>query len=762
MTIVINPPAGPFGDPIDVPVSYPPSDPANVIGCPGSVGPPGPAGPPGIQGADGPPGPVGPAGPQGGVGAQGVGWVSAQRAPVRTDAVGYLVGTIWLDGSTDTYYELTSTTPGAEVWTVQGTLTGKQGPAGPQGIQGPMGVQGPVGQTGDQGPVGPTGSVGATGATGPAGPTGPVGPQGLQGTPGATGATGSQGPQGVKGDTGATGATGPVGPTGPASTVPGPAGPQGPIGNTGPAGPTGATGAGFPAGGTTNQYLAKSSNADYSTVWLTPSWLPLTGGTLSGPGTLTAAGQITAQNGVILTGGNFSVPSGQSILWNNDQAHRITDTPSTNTMEFHEWLGNFKFYRNDSNNFVQFLGTGSGADFMLQNLTGQIGLRADATRAFVTSQITDIAANAYFDGTNWQRINTTSQPTLIEISAGAWTFYNAAVGTGPVSAFTQRLQLDVNGNLSFTGNATSAGQFITTLDGAGVMFSPGNNNNRIFSSGNNGYWDVFGGGWSFRNSSGGGTPMTLSGAGNLNVTAGITSPSIVASSNLTTANQLQWSVDGSYSIVSGGWIYFRSSANGVLIQNTGGSYVDLQCRTINLQGGNLVVSGGNYVAWTDTNVRVDRSSNFLRFMCYDKRFDLTDQAGNQGYSVQFGSGQTDHMGINGSTNHRFFHIDGSWMGTQAANFQVQSAARYKTDISSIADRALALLCQPELRGISYTLKDNGTRRLGFIADDWHEFLPEAVGLDPQTGEVQTFDYDQIVPILWEVVRRLAQMNGLCR
>ena len=63
------------------------------------------------------------------------------------------------------------------------------------------------------------------------------------------GAQGIQGIQGIQGATGATGATGAKGDTG----------------------ATGATGAGVATGGTTGQVLAKSSNADYATNWITPS-----------------------------------------------------------------------------------------------------------------------------------------------------------------------------------------------------------------------------------------------------------------------------------------------------------------------------------------------------------------------------------------------------------------------------------------------------------------------------------------------------------
>ena len=68
------------------------------------------------------------------------------------------------------------------------------------------------------------------------------GEQGERGPQGATGATGATGPQGPQGATGATGATGPQGPQGPA-------------------------GEGVPDGGSTGEFLKKSSNVDYDTEW---------------------------------------------------------------------------------------------------------------------------------------------------------------------------------------------------------------------------------------------------------------------------------------------------------------------------------------------------------------------------------------------------------------------------------------------------------------------------------------------------------------
>lgn len=174
------------------------------------------------------------------------------------------------------------------------------GPTGPQGPQGPTGPVGPVSTV--PGPTGPAGSSGAAGAPGPTGATGAVGPAGGVGAAGPTGPTGATGATGASSSVpGPTGPTGPTGLQGAASSVPGPTGATGATGaagtagGAGPQGPTGATGAagaagqGVPTGGTTGQVLAKNSATNYDTGWISESYLPLAGGTVTG--TLTVSGQ---------------------------------------------------------------------------------------------------------------------------------------------------------------------------------------------------------------------------------------------------------------------------------------------------------------------------------------------------------------------------------------------------------------------------------------------------------------------------------------
>jgi hypothetical protein len=124
--------------------------------------------------------------------------------------------------------------------------TGVTGPTGAQGATGPTGVPGlsVTGPTGDPGVTGPTGEPGVTGPTGQPGVTGPTGQPGITGPTGQPGITGPTGQHGVTGPTGQPGVTGPTGEpgvTGPTGQ-PGVTGPTGQPGVTGPTGRNGVTG----------------------------------------------------------------------------------------------------------------------------------------------------------------------------------------------------------------------------------------------------------------------------------------------------------------------------------------------------------------------------------------------------------------------------------------------------------------------------------------------------------------------------------------
>lgn len=192
------------------------------------------------------------------------------REPVATSAVLPVTGNAIGDA------RVAKDTGVSWVWTGSVWVRGAIGPQGPTGAAGPQGPQGPAGAQGATGPQGPQGNTGATGATGAQGPSGP---QGVTGLSGATGPAGATGPQGPTGAPASTGAKGDKGDTGDAGAV----GAAGPTGATGPAGPTGATG----AAGSTGADGVTSATAPLAlashVLSINPFYLPLTGGTLTGP-----------------------------------------------------------------------------------------------------------------------------------------------------------------------------------------------------------------------------------------------------------------------------------------------------------------------------------------------------------------------------------------------------------------------------------------------------------------------------------------------
>jgi hypothetical protein len=179
---------------------------------------------------------------------------------------------------------LPATSTGKNADSYVNTLTGvfylKSGGVWSQAFSMQTGPQGPRGEKGDTGDAGLNGKTVLSGTSNPSntstGANGDFyintntltlfGPKtasvwgvgvslvGEQGEKGDDGDPGPAGPAGTAGATGATGATGAAGPTG----------------ATGAAGTQGPPGAGVPTGGTTGQVLAKNTNTDNDTHWVTP------------------------------------------------------------------------------------------------------------------------------------------------------------------------------------------------------------------------------------------------------------------------------------------------------------------------------------------------------------------------------------------------------------------------------------------------------------------------------------------------------------
>lgn len=191
---------------------------------------------------------------------------------------------------------------------------GDKGDKGEQGIQGDVGPEGRPGKDGLQGPQGAPGMAGRDGTVGESGAPGRDGLDGAVGAPGELGSGFSWRGQfsskesynpgdcvrfsgstfvNLRSCTGVLPSTLPVqGFAGKDAmwdlmAVQGDSGPAGTNGTIGSNGTNGTNGAGVQSGGTTDQVLAKNSNADYDTKWVT----------VAGTGTVTSV-SVTTANGV--------------------------------------------------------------------------------------------------------------------------------------------------------------------------------------------------------------------------------------------------------------------------------------------------------------------------------------------------------------------------------------------------------------------------------------------------------------------------------
>lgn len=281
------------------------------------------------------------------------------------------------------------------------------------------GVLAAPGGTGPQGPAGP---AGATGATGPAGMTWRGAWQTAPTTYAAHDAVSYNGSSYIAN-------TGNVASPPPSSSwdllaAQGATGAVGATGATGPTGPTGATGAGVASGGTAGQVLAKIDATNYNTQWVTPAsgiTIPLTQNLTFSPDNTydIGASSTTLRPRTLYTGTDVIVGrilgmnSTQPIRWNNDSAHQITDFPASNYMELKEWMGEVHFARADSGNYARIRGlsSGSNGDYSLDNPYGSLFL--------TDTSFLQRGANAYYDGTNWQRYSTANPSAMDYVGPAA-------------------------------------------------------------------------------------------------------------------------------------------------------------------------------------------------------------------------------------------------------------------------------------------------------------------------------------------------------
>jgi hypothetical protein len=85
----------------------------------------------------------------------------------------------------------------------------------------------------------------------------------------------------------------------------------------------------------------------------------------------------------------------------------------------------------------------------------------------------------------------------------------------------------------------------------------------------------------------------------------------------------------------------------------------------------------------------------------------------------------------------------------ATSFITISDKRYKTNVQPLSN-ALSTLCA--LQGVHYTLNNSNHKKLGFLAQDVEEVVPQAVDKsDPSKWGVE---YSQMIPLLVEAIKEL--------
>jgi hypothetical protein len=86
-----------------------------------------------------------------------------------------------------------------------------------------------------------------------------------------------------------------------------------------------------------------------------------------------------------------------------------------------------------------------------------------------------------------------------------------------------------------------------------------------------------------------------------------------------------------------------------------------------------------------------------------------------------------------------------------------SSARLKTNIETLDDPMDKIM---QMRGVSYEWKADGTKDVGFIAEEMGQVLPEVVHFG-KDGRAQSIDYSRLTSVLVEAVKSLkSEINQL--
>lgn len=365
-------------------------------------------------------------------------------------------------------------------------------------------------------------------------------------------------------------------------------------------------------------------------------------------------------------------------------------------------------------------GTGSTPPVIqIRNSTGQpagqygLSIESSIESVYVGGRVnTSLMCNAYWDGATYQRWDVGQRSSLAQVVPGALAYYSVAASSGPISSWgTVAWMVDGDGN-QYMNQSRS--------------ITWGGTNSQIMSYSRTMFFDEQSG-WAWRATPGMATCLSLSNGGVLNAAAGMTAGYFLAAAGQTLGFQsaavaqndfINFGGNGSYSNATSSKIWWRRNYDNVTCMSLDGSGTLQVGNTLQISSGYLYLAAAGAV-FTDGNHMYYRQA--------------------------------------GTRDHYFQSEAAGWAPIYASAFNVQSTRKVKDNIAHLVD-PLRLVLDDRLHGVSYTEKETGRARVGFVADDFAELLPEVIENDDQ-GEPGFFSYDQLGAVTWEALKQYVQQTN---